>query len=249
MIINMNIWQETVQVRVADVDKTEQLMVSAAFDMFQNTAVKHAEDLHLGKIDMEKSGLTWVLSRISVFIERRPIFKDHVTIKTWPRGSQKIFAVRDYDMLDANGKSIARGRSGWLIVDLNIRRPQRPEAIVSQIPQNEGLNALDYSFESLDSPTDLTKFGERRAAYTDIDYAGHVNNARYVQWIQDIMEPELLYNARQFRLDINYLSEILPGDNVELWSGQAGRPQTIAVEGRKIIDGQAAFRSELWLGN
>jgi acyl-ACP thioesterase len=74
-----------------------------------------------------------------------------------------------------------------------------------------------------------------------------MNNARYVQWIQDIIEPGALERAATMRLDINYLSEVKLGETLELWKApipsQGGA--SIAVEGRR--GGQAAFRAELRL--
>ena len=242
------IWQESLTVRIADVDKTRQLMVSAVFDMFQNAAVKHAEVLGVGKIDMEKNGIAWILSRMSVYVERRPCLDSQLTVKTWPRGSHKIFAVRDYEIKDKDDVSIVRGRSGWLIVDTEKKRPMRSGALVSKLPLNEGLDALDYDIEAIESTAGLVKTGERRAAYTDIDYLGHVNNTRYIQWVQDALEPELLYDAAKYRLDINYIAEVLPSEVIELWTGKASKPDTIAVEGRRADDGQVAFRVELWTG-
>jgi len=113
----------------------------------------------------------------------------------------------------------------------------------------------------------------RKACYSDIDFNGHVNNARYIQWIQDIIEPGTLETAKQIRLDINYLSEVRCGETIRLYitpingdlmagspdnapvpglQGQTPLPSkaAFAIEGRREDSSEAApvFRAELRTG-
>ncbi len=88
---------------------------------------------------------------------------------------------------------------------------------------------------------------ERRAGYSDIDYNGHVNNARYVQWIQDILPMEPLLNAASLRLDINYLAELRHGEKAGLASAELMDPVGFHVEGTLANGGAPCFRSRLTL--
>jgi acyl-ACP thioesterase len=247
----MNIRQAVVSIPFGAVDRSDRLTLASAFDFFQDAAIDHAEALGLGRQAMARTGQAWVLSRISVLMERRPRFGEIVTVRSWPRGWEKLFALRDYDIRDQSDTPIVRGRSSWIILDIEKRRPLRPQAIMDSLPLNQGLDALPGGGGGLEARENLTRAGERRAAYSDIDYNGHVNNTRYIQWIQDITEPEVLEGAEQIRLDINYLSEVKPGEQTALWTGpivpgcpaEAGVAR--AIEGRRGEDGPAVFRAEL----
>jgi acyl-CoA thioesterase FadM len=122
---------------------------------------------------------------------------------------------------------------------------------MEKLPLNQGLDALAEGGQGLDAAAGMERVAERTAAYSDIDFNGHMNNARYVQWIQDITEPGALGQAHTMRLDINYLREVKLGETLELWKaplpGQASSPMglSLAVEGRR--GGEAAFRAELRL--
>jgi acyl-ACP thioesterase len=253
--------QETVPIRFGNVDRSDRLTLGAVFGFFQETAISHAASLGVGRDALAEAGQGWILSRISVFMESRPCYGDTVTVESWPRGWEKLFALRDYDMRDASGRPVIRGRSGWLILDIARRRPIRVQQVMEKLPLNDGINAMAALSPSLGARENLVKVGERRAGYSDIDYYGHVNNARYIQWIQDMLDPDVLDKADQLRLDINYLSEVLPGELVDLWSApmDGGRPPEsagadypghpsagFACEGRK--QGQAVFRAELRIG-
>jgi acyl-ACP thioesterase len=272
----MDIFSETIPVRFGDIDRSDTLTLSATFDVFQEAAISHAELLGVGRDAMQETGQVWILSRLSVFMEQRPRFGETITVRSWPRSWHKLFAVRDYDILDKDGRAMVRGRSGWLIADIEKHRPLRPQTAMEQLPPNEGINALPLGASGGDAPPGLAdRFAgspedadsgrcicTRRVCYSDIDFNGHMNNTRYIQWIQDLFEPEILEEARQLRLDINYLSEALYGQELSLLSAlltDAGesppensvdypaRPAAaFAIEGRR--EGQAVFRAELRTG-
>ncbi|MDR1178031.1 MAG: acyl-ACP thioesterase [Spirochaetaceae bacterium] len=235
------ILEESITVPFSGVDKTNRMKLSTAFDFFQDAANNHAENLGVGREEFERAGHVWILSRMSVFMERRPKWNEELVMRTWPRGTAKLFAIRDYELEDSKGKSVVRGRSGWIIADIKNHRPLRPETLAEKLPRNEGRDALPDGAGTVPAITgDTVKAVERRAAYSDIDMNGHVNNARYIEWIEDAVDPELLYGAEQLRLDINYTSEVMPGETIALWTSGGG---PVIIEGRKAGADQTAFRA------
>ena len=233
----MDIYYEESAVRFSKIDQSDTLTIASTFDLFQEAAISHAEALGVGREEMSQRSHVWILSRISVFMTSRPKFGEAISVRTWPRGSNKLFAIRDYDIHYTRdisdhkngpscGEALVRGRSAWLVVDIEKRRPLRPQTAVEKLPLNENINALPgENINSNDPPPSLpardfsgTVPQLRRSCYSDIDYNGHVNNSRYIQWIQDLLEPEILEKAGQIRLDINYLAEVLYGETIELYS-------------------------------
>ncbi|MDR2516926.1 MAG: acyl-ACP thioesterase [Spirochaetaceae bacterium] len=249
------VWQEDFPVRWRDVDRAGRLTLASTMEVFQEAAISHAEELGAGRAVMLADRQGWVLSRMSVVMDARPRWGDGLTVRTWPRGTDRLFAVRDYDIM-AGGGAIIRGRSGWLILDLDRRRPLRPQSVVDKMPANEGRDALSGTPAGLEARDGLAKTAERTARYSDIDFNGHMNNTRYISWLQDLAPPELLENAARLRLDVNYLAEVMPGECIELYSGMAALPsgaehdgawtEALAVEGRR--GGEAVFRAELRAG-
>ncbi|MDR2393114.1 MAG: acyl-ACP thioesterase [Treponema sp.] len=245
----MDIWQHRFSVAFKDIDPSDRLTLGAVFEYFQEASINHAEHLGVGRASMAQSGQVWILSRISVVLDRRPQYRETLTLRSWPRGTEKLFALRDYDIRDASDTPLVRGRSGWLIVDREKLRPLRPYEVVEKLPLNQGFDALPKAMSALSVRDGLNKVGERRAAYSDIDYNRHVNNTRYIQWIQDITDPALLEQASSMHLDINYLGEVKGGAITELWSAPlkgAEEGSRFAFEGRRQ-DGPVVFRAELRL--
>ena len=251
------VWSETRAVRFGAIDKSDSMTLDALLDFFQEAAISHAENLGVGREVMARTNQVWILSRMSVQVDRRPGFGETVTVRTWPRGGEKLFALRDFDMLDADGIPVVRARSCWLIIDIEKRRPLRPQSTTDKLPLNDGMDALPAAAALEENPS-LQKITERRAHYTDMDYNGHVNNVSYIRWMEDALDPALLENARSMRLDINYLNEVLKDEVTGIWTApisaasyavasHAMAHYAAAFEGRKEQDKQTAFRAELRL--
>jgi acyl-ACP thioesterase len=287
----MDIFSEQQPIRFGHIDRSDTLTLGSTFDFFQEAAISHAEILGVGRDAMKKTGQVWLLSRISVFMERRPRFNETLLIRSWPRGANKLFAIRDYDIRVSSGdpqgalsgdaktggghdgdaatgdedKPLIRGRSAWLIVDMEKRRPLRPQSVVAPFSSNEGHDALAGTGNEPPPSLPVRSFaGEpvmRRVCYSDIDFNGHMNNTRYVQWIQDLLDLEILERAAQIRLDINYLSEARGGETIGLYAAPLedtlDSPDApglctaaFALEGRRTgaEEGAVVFRAELRAG-
>jgi acyl-ACP thioesterase len=259
----MDIFTRQYDITVGDVDKNHLMKPSCLFDFFQEITTVHGEDLGVGVNVMQNAGLAWVLSRFMVIVEQRPKFGQRIEITSWPHGSEKLFLLRDYLAKDQNGAILARARSRWIIIDIEKRKPLRPQSLPVPLPLNEGHDAVIMANSALAKRDNLVKMSERKAVYSDIDFNGHVNNARYIQWIQDAIPSDRIENARQLRFDINYITEVKNGETVEIFSAPFTCEETdanntifanpeheaekIAIEGIKTADGQSSFRAELRL--
>jgi acyl-ACP thioesterase len=239
------IWEESFSLDVSAVDPSDRMTLASVFEYFQEAASRHAEDLGCGREPLLNAGQAWVLSRMTVLMEKRPKQLQNLVIETWPRGWEHLFAMRDLAVRDENGGVWVRGRSAWLVLDMKRRRPIPAKQVMSTLPLNEGKEALPGGAQGLKTLNGLAKSAERRAAYSDIDYNGHVNNARYVQWVQDIADNDKLVAADTMRFDINYLSEVKRGDIVEFWTAplEEAAGYGLFVEGR--LGEKPCFRAEL----
>jgi acyl-ACP thioesterase len=228
--MNVGVFTRTFRVSFRHIDRGGLLTPVAALDYLEEAAAGHAEALGVGYEAMIAKRQAWVLSRISVRMDRRPRFHENIAVSSWPRGHDRLFAVRDYD-IRTDGQPAVRARSSWIILDVDKRRPVRPQEIMDKLPLNEGKNALEESAAALDGTDGLSPVAERTALYSDLDFNGHVHNTRYMQWVCDLMDPEEIEQALAMNFDINYLKEITASSLTELWLG--GERGTYRIEGRQ----------------
>jgi medium-chain acyl-[acyl-carrier-protein] hydrolase len=205
----MLIFERTYPVNVTDADLTGRLSPGSLFNYFQDLAGRHASSLGFGREHLMTSGFFWVLSRMTVEIVSLPVQWDEVTVRTWPRGTDTIFALRDFEMFDTHGNRMAGATSSWVIVDYETRRVQRPDKALSflnaRFPDQRALDTNACKIPPIPPGEHIVT--AMKAKLDDIDINMHVNNARYLHWVMNCYEPEFISSFTPDMIEVNYLAE------------------------------------------
>lgn len=242
------IWTEQTHIKSSETDFQKLLKLSAFFQLMQDIASNHADHLGVGFEDLSKHELAWVLSRKKVRFYDFPLMGETITVRTWPKGlQQKIFFMRDYDLTGADGRLLAVSSSAYVLVSTRARRIMLPNALDRPVPDNNGLSALDEILEKLPAPDEeLQSCCTLPVGYSSVDVMGHVNNARYIEWIGDCFSLDEHRANRPHWLQINYLNEVLPGEQVTLQRGlRSGSPRVWYIAGMNTSTGTRAFEAEM----
>ena len=148
------VWNESMVVRSYDVGHAGVLKPQVILQFFQEAAGNHATHLGVGYEALRTLGLVWVLSRVKVEIAGLPAWGDEVTLTTWPKGTNRLFALRDFRMSARGGDVMVRGTSCWLLVDVRSMRPRRIESL-PRFPLNDTEHAIEESPDRIVVPTSL----------------------------------------------------------------------------------------------
>ncbi len=203
----MKRYQDQVSVRSYDADQAGRLKPGSLFNYFQEAAWRHAEMLGFGYEGLLEHDLFWVLSRIQLEWADELRWGDEVTVETWPKGVSKLFALRDFIVRRADGTEAVRATSAWLTLDLESKRPRRPENIMDASVMLEDDHAIEEFPGKIAMPTDLHRADSRVARYSDLDVNRHVNNARYVDWLFDALPPRPDTPVPFTRLNVQFTGE------------------------------------------
>lgn len=174
------------------------------------TATLHANQLNIGYADLVAHRAAWVLSRMSIEVERMPGINSTYRVVTWIESFQRYLSERNFAVIDcADGSVMAYARSVWAMIDIDTRRPVQAVAPVVEygtrecpIPKMPRMGSLSAEANVL--PVNLV--------YSDFDFNGHVNSARYLEHIIDSLGVECMRRSQVKRLDISYLHEVTPED-------------------------------------
>jgi acyl-ACP thioesterase len=238
------IWKESFHVRSFDVGIANLLKVQTIFQLFQEAAGNHANHLGVGYDALRRLGLFWVLSRVKVEITAFPHWGDEVTLTTWPKGVDRLFALRDFRMSTGDGAALARGTSCWLLVDSEKMRPRRLGSIDRSFPLNDKEHALQESLDKIPVPHGLTPVYERRVMRSDLDVNNHVNNTEYARWITDALGDTEASSLRA--LQINYLEEARLGETLAFSAGPSrGEGKTWFIEGVNRENGRPIVHAQV----
>ncbi len=210
---------EQLTIRSFDVDWRGTLKLQSLFQYFQEIAGTNATALGVGYAQLRSLGLFWVLARIRVEVLRLPTWGERIDLSTWPKGVDRLFAIRDFLLRDGSGSAIIRGTSAWLLVDKEKGRPQRFDVLPSDIRHYRGEDAIPGRLDKLEIAGPLALNHGRSVMPADLDVNGHVNNAVYVGWVMDCFSPEMLQGRVVRELEVNYIDEVRYGDVVAITSG------------------------------
>ncbi|MDA3905182.1 MAG: thioesterase [Bacteroidales bacterium] len=203
-----------------DVDFSGFLSLYSLFNFAQATAWKHAEELGFGFEELGDNKLAWVLFGMRIkIIGNLPQWQQNLIIQTQPKGISGMFANRDYRMLDTDNQLIAIGSSNWLVIDIETRRPLRLDKVFDSLRFVENPENLVSRIKTKgDFPLSQNNYTVKTS---DIDYYGHVNNAKYISWITDLYSPEQLKEHPLDEILVNFLQETRFGDQIEIFTDKA----------------------------
>lgn len=239
--------QYTYEVRVKpsyfECDFRRQWKLTQIFQRLSETALEHADISGFGGNKFYDKGLMWVLSRVKVQMSEYPMAGTDLIVRTWPKTiQQKLFFIRDFEILTLDGKKIGSSSSAWLIVDAQERKLIPPARTGLNFPMIPDKHGIDETLEKItavecDEPVSQVKVG-----YTSLDLYSHVNNSRYIDWVCDAFEFEQYQKQKIQSIQINYDHELKAGDLVEILRNKdAGDANKYQVSGRKTGEAQNAF--------
>ncbi len=261
--------------RNTDTDFRDRLHLASLFSLMQEAAYMNAEVLNLGASRLDGLDLCWLLARISVRLTQLPHWGNTVWVKTWSRGAQKMYFIRDFTFHidDPAAQPFGHASSEWLVARRDSHRPQRPDLVLDPALQAEArvrpsvFQAPCPRLPALDDPADTRPLLVKYADYSDIDRNRHVNNTRYIAWCMDAvyasdetsLSQPVRWTERIIRgLDINYLSEVRLGHKILLFARSHRTTDSLdqadpvscrdclQVEGRQAESGSVVFRARVF---
>lgn len=241
------IFEKTERINGFECDFGGKWKPSAIFQHLTEAASQHAETLGFGFGAMVASNLFWVHSRMKIRFFKFPKVWEEVTIRTWPKTiQQKLFFIRDFELLNAAGEQLAAATSAWLVINAATRRMVPTSNLKLDLPATPERSGLDEPLEKLG----LSQKGEEmlrvKAGYSAVDMLGHVNNSRYVEWVCDCFDLDAYRERRLDWMQINYDHEIRPGEEVALLADQPeGDSGLWTVEGMNLTNQTRAFECVL----
>lgn len=202
-------FEKEYRVHVYETGPDGKLNIYSLFNYMQDIASDHAIKLGFGRDDLMRDNRFWVLSRIYAVIDHWPLWEDTIILKTWPNGTDKLFALRNYEVKYPDGRHIASGTSSWLILDHTTKKVQRPDSILTQYNFKLHTESSPVRYASKIEPArENGRISPSfRIKISDLDVNLHTNNVRYLKWVTDSYDLDFVMNNEPQSAEINYLAE------------------------------------------
>lgn len=217
---NMNIphFERGFRVHVYETFVDEKANICALFNYMQDIAAEHAIRLGYGRDDLMKDNNFWVLSRMYAEIPEYPFRDETIVIKTWPSGTDNVFALRFFDLKFPDGRIIAKASSSWLIIDADTRRIRRPEQALEQLTSFRESDEIPLRIAAKirETPVSGKMSAGFRVKTSDLDVNMHTNNVNYLKWTIDSYDFDFMLKHVPVSVEINYLAESVLGDSITI---------------------------------
>jgi len=128
----MNVFTKEFTIASYDLNPKGQARLTTMANFFQEVAYHHASELGLGYDDMKSRRTIWALSRMRIHMKRYPVWNERIRLETWPSGAERLFALRDFKVMDRTGEVIGVASTAWLILDIVTHRLIRPKELMDQ---------------------------------------------------------------------------------------------------------------------
>ena len=213
------------RVHVYETFADERVNICALFNYMQDIAAEHAIRLGYGRDELMKNNHFWVLSRMYSEIREYPFKDETIIVRTWPFGTDNVFALRFFDLRSPDGRTIAAASSSWLIVDATTRRIQRPDQTLTGY--NSVRDTVKMPVRVASKIGEASGDGKLSAEFSvkpsDLDVNLHTNNVNYLKWTVDSYDFDFMMKYVPVSVEINYLAESMPGENITIrTSGEEG---------------------------
>lgn len=226
-----------------EADSNHNFRPTAMLDLMQEAAGRDASVLGFGYDEMISENTAWVLSRTRVSFHKCPKWRDSVVLKTWHKGANRIFYLRDFLLESPEGELLISATTSWLIIDLATRRMVRNTTLAENFDNSEMGDAIEEQAGKVMLPKGLEPelVHTHKVVWSDIDTNGHVNNVKYAVWALDAVDYDILKEKSLKEMLINYDTEVMRDQTVELYRVVAQEEESTVVYIVGKVEGKSCF--------
>lgn len=196
-------------------DYTKRMKISAILKYAAEIAGLDYTLKGFGHEELWEKQMVFLLSRISMKINRYPTQQEIVNVTTWECGKKGALFNRGVDFTTPDGEKLVSYISGWVLANPITRKIYRPSHFDFNMPQNmeKPIEALPISKIA---PKNIELIGKKVIMRSDLDCNGHVYNANYADMVGDLISKEN-YERDVENYRINYINEAKLGETIEFY--------------------------------
>ncbi len=208
MTMIINGYEEKITVKYSETDQNLAMKPFALLNFLQDIASKNAEDLGFGYSFIHPKNYAWFLLKYRMEFEEYPFDIQELILKTEPRGYNKLFAFRDFELY-RDKKLLGRMHSMWSMVDIDSRSMIPVSSVITDSPYMKPFEKRedDLAFAKISPIANPTLEKEFEVRYNDLDVNGHANNGNYIVWAFEPLSYEFKDSHRIKTIDMVYKKE------------------------------------------
>lgn len=199
------------------------LLVSRVIDV----ATRHANSWGVGYERLVRDNHAWVLSRVTVELDRYPRVNEDYELTTWIEDYNRHYSQRNMQVRLADGTVLGYVRTIWMVIDLTERKAVDMSQLV-YIARNVNDRPCPIERQGHLRPvTAPTRSVAHTFGYVECDANRHVNTVRYMEMLLNCFTLEHYDSHRIARLEIAFANEARYGQEVTINIDESDNANTL----------------------
>jgi len=199
-------------------------------DLLQQTAAKHAEIGGISFEDMQQFDQAWVMIKLRIEIGELPNCNAKIVIKTWIKSIENSKSVRAMEIY-CQSQKIGSSETLWVVFNTKKRIAEPILITYDHFELFPDRNATQTLPKNIYISKQKTSISHRQIVLSDIDNVNHVNNIKYLEWCLDLLDINLILDAKIGSFEMNFLRELVLNDSIEI--GFLSENSTMIFSGSK----------------
>lgn len=211
-----------------DTDTNGIIYPSRLFMFLQETAHGHTSSVGCApEIMIARDGGCFWLTRICVSILSEIRFGDELEVFTFATNDSRGFSFNRCFEIYRKGEKVCEAYSVWALMNLTTMRPMAVKDWNIDLGLEDPIKPSAPLHVRIPKDIELTSAGTQRVYYRDIDYNGHMNNARYADVLCGFLPEEALSGKRVSEISISFMHEAAKGETIEGFFGKDGEDEDV----------------------
>ena len=245
MIING--YSENLKIKYSEMDQNLALKPFSLLNFLQDIASKNAEEWGFGYSYIYPKNYAWFLLKYRIEFVDYPVGIYDLKLVTEPRGFNKLFAYRDFEIYNQDSL-VGRASSMWSLVDIGSRSMVPVASVIVDNPRMAICTKRedDLSFAKVSQIKNPSLEKEYEVRYNDLDVNGHANNGNYIVWAFEPLSFDFKNSKKIKTIDMVFKKEARYGE--KFISQIEFKGENITVHRLKNFEGEDLFLAEcVWV--
>jgi acyl-ACP thioesterase len=243
-----NYFEKQFELRYFEMNKFGEASPTHILTLLEETAADHCYAIDHSLYELEKQNIGWILLSGIMEMDRYPVYKEKITIRTWLSRYSAIRGYRENILFDEKRNIIGRSRGLWIFLDIKKRKPVRIFDDIKERWSCRNEECIDHDItQKIESTNSSVPSREFKANWFDVDMYNHVNNIKYLQWLLESTPVEIIDNFYLKSIDGRFISEAKYGDTIlsftEMGKSDNSFVHTIKTSGNNTV---CATAKTLW---
>ncbi|MFQ5613382.1 MAG: acyl-[acyl-carrier-protein] thioesterase [Anaerolineae bacterium] len=231
-----HIYTRRFRVRHYELDSLGHVNNAVYLNYLQQVGMEASADAGYDLDRYDEMGVLWLVRKTIIEYGRPATFGDELLAKTWVSDFGRVQSHREYHLtLAGDGETVARARIKWAFLNQETLAPTRiPQRMIDTFRPNGRRSVRRLKPGQGEKPVANCHryLSQRRVQHYELDSARHVNNAVYLNWVEqaffdassragyppDSLPGQLGVVIIVRRNEIDYFRPAMDGDQIEITS-------------------------------